>query len=116
MRTMGELEAVIMDVVWNAEEPLTVRLVLEQIKRQPPLAYTTVQTVMDNLHRKGVLQRRREGRAFSYWPTKQRAEYMADVMNEVLTDSGDRSTTLLRFVGHMSDSERERLRAIIGDE
>lgn len=116
MRTMGELEAVVMDVVWTAEEPITVRSVLERVQRQPPLAYTTIQTVMDNLHRKGVLERRREGRAFSYWSTKQRADYMADVMNEVLTDSGDRSTTLLRFVGHMSDSERERLRAIIGDE
>ena len=116
MRTLGDLEAAVMDVIWRADEPLTVRQVLEQVRRKPPLAYTTIQTVMDNLHRKKVLRRRREGRAFAYWPTKQRADYMADLMNELLSDSGDRSTTLLRFFGHMSETEVSSLREMLDDE
>jgi predicted transcriptional regulator len=81
MRTMGELEAVIMQILWSADEPTTVREVLGKIDRQPPLAYTTVLTVMDNLHRKGVVRRERAGRAHAYWPTKARADYTADLMD-----------------------------------
>ena len=116
MRTLGDLEAAVMDVIWRADEPQTVRQVLEQVRRKPPLAYTTIQTVMDNLHRKTVLLRRREGRAFAYWPAKQRADYMADLMDELLSDSGDRSTTLLRFVGRMSPTEVSHLRDMLDDE
>ena len=58
MRTMGELEAVVMQILWSAENPTTVREVLAKIDRHPPLAYTTVLTVMDNLHRKGFLTTR----------------------------------------------------------
>lgn len=105
-----------MDVIWEAGEPRTVRQVLEQMDRRPPLAYTTIQTVMDNLHRKNVLLRRREGRAFSYWASKQRADYTADLMDELLSDSGDRSTTLLRFVGRMSATEVSRLKEMLDDE
>ena len=116
LRTLGDLEAAVMDVIWQSDDPQTVRQVLEQVRRKSPLAYTTIQTVMDNLHRKKVLLRRREGRAFAYWPTKQRADYMADLMNELLSDSGDRSTTLLRFVGRMSPAEVTNLRDMLDDE
>lgn len=116
MRTLGDLEAAVMDVIWQSEEPLTVRQVLEQVRRNPPLAYTTIQTVMDNLHKKDVLKRRREGRAFLYWPVKQRADFTADLMNELLTDSGDRSMTLLRFVDKVSRSELRRLKKALNDD
>jgi predicted transcriptional regulator len=115
MRTMGELEAVIMQILWSADEPTTVREVLGKIDRQPPLAYTTVLTVMDNLHRKGVVRRERAGRAHAYWPTKARADYTADLMDELLADSGDRSATLMRFVDRMSPSDVSRLREALDD-
>lgn len=115
MRTMGELEAVVMDIMWAAEGRSTVREVLERIERQPPLAYTTVLTVMNNLHRKGFLTRGRVGRAHEYWPTKPRADYAAELMEELLSDSGDRSATLLRFVDRMTPSELSRLREALGD-
>ena len=70
MRTMGELEAVVMQILWSAENPTTVREVLAQIDRHPPLAYTTVLTVMDNLHRKGFLSRERVGPG---WPRSRRS-------------------------------------------
>jgi len=116
LRTLGNLEAAVMDEIWRADEPQTVRQVLEQVRRKPPLAYTTIQTVMDNLHRKKVLRRHLEGRAFAYWPSKQRADYMADLMNELLSDSGDRSTTLLRFLARMSATEVSQLRDLLDDE
>ena len=115
MRAFGELEAVVMDHIWSSDEPLTVREVLSLLERQPPLAYTTVLTVMDNLHRKGHLQRERAGRAFRYWPSKDRAAHTADLMLELLGDSGDQSVTLLKFVGQMSPAEVARLRRALRD-
>ena len=115
MRPFGDLEAVVMEHLWAADEPLTVRDVLERIDRDPPLAYTTVMTVLDNLHRKGVVRREREGRAFRYWPTKDRADHTADLMHELLNGSGNTSVTLLRFLDTMSAVEVEKLKQALGD-
>lgn len=115
MRPLGDLEARVMDALWSAPEPLTVRDVLEQLDREPPLAYTTVLTVMDNLFRKGYLSRDAVGRAYAYQPVKSRSEHTADLMHELLSSSGDASTTLLRFVGQMSTAEQRRFRRALGD-
>lgn len=115
MRPFGDLESVVMEHVWSAAEPQTVRDVLALIDRDPPLAYTTILTVMDNLHRKGYLQREREGRAFRYWATKDRAEHAAELMHELLGQSGDASVALLRFVDHMSPAEIKGLKRALGD-
>lgn len=115
MRRLGELEAAVMDLMWSAPGDSTVREVLERIDRRPPLAYTTVLTVMDNLYKKGFLIREREGRAFRYAPVKPREDYTADLMEELLADSGDRSTTLLRFLDRMSPADVSSLKRALGD-
>jgi len=115
MQQFGDLEAVVMEHLWSTGEPLTVREVLERIDREPPLAYTTVLTVMDNLHRKGFLTREREGRAFRYQPVKDRAEHTAELMHALLSDSGDASITLLRFLDQMSPAEVKRLKRALDD-
>ena len=115
MRLFGELEAVLMDHLWSADKALTVREVRERLDRQPPLAYTTVMTVMDNLHRKGFLSRERAGRAFRYWPSQGRAEYTAELMHELLNGSGDSNATLLKFLDQMSATEVSRLKQVLRD-
>ena len=62
MRQFGELEAVIMDRLWEWGRPVLVREMVEDLRRDRTLAYTTVMTVMENLHRKGWLRRERDGR------------------------------------------------------
>ena len=115
MRPLGELEAVVMDRMWSASDPLTVREMLPLLDREPPLAYTTVLTVMDNLHKKGYLQRERSGRAYRYWATKDRADHTAEVMNELLTGRGNSGATLLRFLDHMSPLDIAQLRRALDD-
>lgn len=115
MRPLGELEAVVMGLVWSANDALSVRDVLQLMDREPPLAYTTVLTVMDNLHRKGFLAREKAGRAFLYRPTKARADHTADLMHELLSDSGDSSVTLLRFLDRMSPNDVNRLKQALDD-
>lgn len=113
MRRFGELEAAVMDRLWSWDGPATVREVLEDLSRDRKLAYTTVMTVMDNLHRKGFLERELDGRAYRYRPVKPRDEYTAELMREVLDSSTDRAATLVRFVESMSSAEAKRLRAVL---
>ena len=58
MRPLGELEAAVMDRIWTGDRPVLVREVVEALQPERPSAYTTVMTVMDNLHRKGWLTSR----------------------------------------------------------
>lgn len=115
MRSLGDLEAVVMNHLWSADDGLTVRDVLERLDREPPLAYTTILTVLDNLHRKKFVTRQKEGRAYRYLPTKGRAEHTAELMHELLSGSGDRSVTLLRFLDAMSPKEVARLKRALRD-
>ena len=91
MRGFGDLEAVLMARLWAADGPRTVRDMHTELAPERPLAYTTVMTVMDKLHRKGWLQREPVGRAYAYRPTKTREQYTADLMSEALAASSDRS-------------------------
>ena len=102
MRQFGELEAVIMDRLWDQGRPMLVREMVEALREDRPLAYTTVMTVMENLHRKGWLRRERDGRAWRYEPTGSRSGYTAALMNEALGTSTDRRTALAHFVLQMS--------------
>lgn len=113
MRPLGELEAAVMQRLWAWQRPTTVREVLDDLRPERPLAYTTVMTVMDTLHRKGLLGRERVGRAYRYTPTSSRAEHAARLMSEVLETAGDPAGTLLRFVDHMSVQEIDALRRAV---
>jgi predicted transcriptional regulator len=107
LRSFGELEAVVMERLWTAGRPMLVREVVDGLQR--PLAYTTVMTVMDNLHRKGWLTRRREGRAWRYEPALSRESYTAQLMNDVLATSTDRAGALTRFVEEIEPDDAAAL-------
>jgi predicted transcriptional regulator len=109
MRQFGELEAVIMDRLWQWGRPALVREVLDDLREDRPLAYTTVMTVMENLHRKGWLRRHRDGRAWRYAPTGSRSAYTAALMTGALETSTDRRTALAHFVLQMSPHDAAML-------
>jgi predicted transcriptional regulator len=113
VRGFGELEAAVMDVVWDMPTTVTVRDVLEKLVQERPLAYTTVMTVMDNLHRKGVLRRTKDGRAWLYEPTVSRGEYTAQIMREVLQSAQDQTVAMAHFVAAMSPEESDTLRSML---
>ncbi len=98
MHQFGELEATIMDRLWELGRPARVREVADGLRPGRPPAYTTVMTVMENLYRKGWLRRERDGRAWQYTPTRSRANYTAALMQEALDANPDRRTALAHFV------------------
>lgn len=95
--------------VWEWNRPVTVREVLEDLRLDRTIAYTTVMTVMDNLHQKGWLRREAEGRAYRYEAVSTRAAYSAALMNEAWSASDNPAAALVAFFGMMSPEQREAL-------
>jgi predicted transcriptional regulator len=112
-RPFGDLEATVMDLLWDAERPLLVRDLVEQMRPDRSPAYTTVMTVMDNLHRKGWLRRSRDGRAWRYEPVLGRQAYTAQLMHEALAVSDDRAAVLARFVEEIDPEDAAALAAAL---
>lgn len=113
VKSLGQLEAVVMQRLWDASEALPVRAVLEDLQREREIAYTTVMTVLDNLHSKGVVRRHKEGRAFVYEATQTRAAYTAGLLDDVLDSTGDKSAVLLHFLGRLDKDTRAKLRGAL---
>lgn len=114
MPHFGDLEAAIMDAVWASEGPVRVREVLERLERDPEPAYTTVQTVMDILHRKGWLTRAKAGRVNLYTAAASREDYVSGLMDEALAVARDRTAALVRFFEAMDPDEAATLRRVLG--
>jgi predicted transcriptional regulator len=82
-RALGDLEAEVMDCLWEAPES-SVKEIWERLSQQRPLAYTTIMTTMDRLYQKGLLQRVKSGKAFLYKPRFSRQEFEEILTEEVL--------------------------------
>ncbi len=111
---LGPLEAEVMAVLWQAEAPVSVRAVADRLNadRTPPLAYTTVMTVLSRLAGKGILVREQQGRGFVYTPVV--ADTADIAVREVLAEFGD--AALARFVERveLDPGLRARLRKLMG--
>lgn len=111
---LGSLETQVMEALWAADHPLTVREALDALNadRTPPLAYTTVLTVMSRLADKGALARTPRSRGHQYAPAV--ADEAALAVRDVIAAYG--SAALSRFVDQASADPalRARLRALLG--
>jgi predicted transcriptional regulator len=110
---MGELEAVVIDVLWDAAGPLTPGQVHEVLSGERSLAYTTVMTILVRLWRKGRLDREPRGRAYAYRPLQSREAYAASRMDEVLGRTKDRPLALSYFIATLKPGDRARLRRLL---
>ena len=113
MRGFGDLESVIMHMVWDRGCSVTVRELFDELATERTIAYTTVMSTMDNLHRKGWLDRVRDGKAYRYTATASREEYSARLMREALDGGGDTEAVLSHFVAQMGGRESEVLRSVV---
>jgi predicted transcriptional regulator len=78
---MTPLELEIMQVLWETG-PANVQTVQRQLKRE--LAYTTVQTMLCVLHRKGRVKRTLKDKAYIYKPAVSRQKFTGHAVRELL--------------------------------
>ena len=115
---LGDLERAVMDHLWDAPDPQTVRQVHEDLCARRELAYTTVMTVLQRLARKNLVLQIRDDRAHRYAPTHGRDELVAGLMVDALSqaaDSGDRRAALVHFVERVGPDEADALRRALAD-
>jgi predicted transcriptional regulator len=113
-RAAGELEAAVLAVLQAAGAPLSPGEVRDRLGGG--LAYTTVVTILSRLHGKGVLDRRKAGRAFLYAPVADEPGLAARRMTQVLDGEPDREAVLARFVSGLSGQDEELLRRMLGQD
>jgi predicted transcriptional regulator len=113
VRGFGELEAAVMERLWDRVGATTVREVFDEMARGREIAYTTVMSTMDNLHRKGWLERERQGKAFAYWPVLTREEHTARLMREAFESGGRSDVVLTHFFEQMSEAEAASLQVAL---
>jgi predicted transcriptional regulator len=109
-RSLGSLERDVMALVWDRRE-ITVRDACDRIGS---VAYTTVMTTMDRLFRKGLLERRKVGRAFVYSPAASRKEIEGAVASELVHslihgETGEPLPILSSLVDAVSERDRALL-------
>jgi len=79
--TLTKLELQIMQVIWKRGTS-NVNEVQEGLEQQ--LAYTTVQTMLNILHRKGKLKRKLQGRAYEYSATVTEAKALSHAVRDLV--------------------------------
>ena len=67
-------------------------------------------STMDNLFRKGWLQREKVGLAYSYRPVMSREEHSAQLMRTVFESGGDSELILNFFLEQIVDDDSTKLR------
>jgi predicted transcriptional regulator len=77
------LELQIMQVLWN-EGPSNVQHVQKSLLPNTELAYNTVQTMLNVLHRKGRVERYLEGRAFVYSPVASKETVLGQAVRDLV--------------------------------
>lgn len=80
-KLFGSLEQQIIDILWDAKKPLKPMEVLKQLKGK--YAYTTVMTVLKRMSDKKVLTRKKEGKAYLYFPVSCKDKYIKNSLNDL---------------------------------
>src|ERR1700733_10650383 len=82
-RVLTPLERRIMRVLWDGGAG-NVQKVLQGLTGEPQLAYTTVQTTLNVLQRKGKVKRKLVGRAYEYFATVSQEDADSHAIKDVL--------------------------------
>ena len=111
------LELEIMHVLWETG-PANVQIVQQKLPRE--LAYTTVQTMLNILQRKGKVKRALKDRAYFYKPVVSRSQvvgqHMGDIVDRLFGGSAESLVMSLVEAKHLTPEKLARLRKLLDEE
>ena len=110
-QALGQLEASVMDAVWEAEGALCVEDVRKVLAAKKEAAYTTIMTTLDRLYKKGFLDRGRRGKAYYYVAKVTKAELGSNVTKQVIDGllKTFAEPAISYFVEALGDADPEQL-------
>ena len=110
------LELEIMHVLWETGAA-NVQTVQQKLKRD--LAYTTVQTMLNILHKKGKAKRTLKDRAYFYKPAVSRkqviSKHVNDVVDRLFGGSAESLVMSLLETRHLTPEKLARLQKLVAD-
>ena len=110
------LELEIMNVLWDTGAA-NVQTVRQRLGRRRDLAYTTVQTMLNLLHRKGKVKRELQDRTYHYRPavTRRRevSHMIRDVVDRLFGGSAEELVQTLVDTRQLTPETLERLAAAV---
>jgi predicted transcriptional regulator len=110
------LELEIMNVLWESGSA-NVQTVQQQLQRE--LAYTTVQTMLNILHKKGQARRTLVERAYFYEPAVSRkqvvSKHITDVVDRLFGGSAESLVMSLLETKHLTPAKLARLQQLVDE-
>lgn len=118
---LGELEKQIMEIVWQAQDPLSVSDVVKVLSKKRKIAYTTIMTIMGRLVDKGVLTRKLDGKNYLYQPKVSRERFVAKSVHAIFTSAvstlGQEAVThFAKEIKKLNPKKREELLKMLDKE
>jgi predicted transcriptional regulator len=112
-KKLTPVEWEIMEAIWALKAPLSVRDVLEQTYPNGERAYTTIQTIMNTLVKKGLLRRKKTGLVNFYRPARSRDQMIKAEMASLLARVFDGSVpALANSLLELDDVKLDEIRRI----
>ena len=116
IKRLPESELEIMQIIWEEEPPVSRMTVERELRKEHPLAPTTILTLLTRLCDKGFLLLKKEGRSNLYEPLITEREYLASESRSFLDRLFDGSVA--NFATALCDSgvkkeELEELRRLL---
>ena len=119
--SLGELEAQILDIIWDLDPPVTSSQVFKIMYPRRELSYSTIMLTMSKLSKKGILTQKRTGDkktdAFIYMPNISRTEMGLRLIEEVsvkVLRSPLATVVRTLLAGELSDADLGKVEAAIG--
>ena len=104
------VEFEIIDTLWKAGRPLSVSAVRTVLLERRSVAYTTVMTLLEKMTRKGVVTRRRRGKAYLYSPLVERSQVQACLLQRFAEHFFDgRSEAIKNFIEEVAAASNARV-------
>jgi predicted transcriptional regulator len=107
--SLGELELAVLEHVWQAGE-VTAKETHAALGVARGIALNTVQSTLERLARKTLLDRRKAGHAYRYRAQMSREALIADLVGSVIGRlQGDTARSLVAFLDSVDDLDDEAL-------
>ena len=108
-KTISQLEQQVMDIIWEQKE-CSVRDVLNTLKKNRDIAYTTVATLFNRLEAKGLIKKHEQGKAYVYKPIVSKKLYSKNLVQSFIktfvSSFGD--TAIASFAESIEELPKEK--------
>jgi predicted transcriptional regulator len=107
---LGELEKQVLQFLWSTDQA-DAKQVHAHFKKRRGGSLNTIQSTLDRLFKKGLLQREKQGHAFQYMAAVERQAFIGQLIKSVTNDfsANDENPLLAAFTSISSEFNEDQL-------